>query len=366
MCGRRSEPVRPPAPHPESILKTIDLRSDTVTLPTDEMRRAMHDAPLGDDVYGEDPTVSRLEETAAGRLGMEAGLLTVSGTMSNLVALLTHCVPGDEAILGSQSHILWYEVGGASALGGLVLRAVDNDGEGGMDLGAVEAAIRGRNIHFPRTALLCLENTHNRCGGAVLTPSHTAAAAGLAHEHGMKVHLDGARIFNAAVALGMAPAELVRDVDSVCFCLSKGLSAPVGSVLCGSRTFIEQARKRRKMVGGGMRQAGVIAAAGIVALEKMVDRLREDHQNARRLAHGLDGIRGLSVAGPNVPSNIVMFRSAPGLSGPELIGALRDRGVLVGPRGPNAFRAVTHRMVSLEDIEEALDRVELAVRSLLG
>jgi threonine aldolase len=269
-------------------MRIIDLRSDTVTHPTDAMRQAMFEAAVGDDVFGEDPTVNRLEVMSAQKMGKEAALFTASGTMSNLIAVLTHTQHGNEIILGSESHIFWYEVGGAAALGGVVMRTVPNDNDGQLALGDIEKTIRDKtNIHYPETTLLCLENTQNRCGGAVLTPEYMDSAVQLAHRHGLRVHLDGARIFNAAVALGIPAVELTRGVDSVGFCLSKGLSAPIGSVLCGSKEFIERARKRRKMLGGGMRQVGVIAAAGIVALETMIDRLAEDHANARKLAEGL-------------------------------------------------------------------------------
>ena len=264
-------------------MKVIDLRSDTVTHPTPEMRRAMFEAEVGDDVYGEDPTVNRLEAMAADKLGKEAALFVTSGTQSNLTAVLTHTRHGNEIILGSESHIFWYEVGGAAALGGVVMRTVPNDTEGRLNLSDVEQAIRGKNIHYPETALLCLENTQNRCGGAVLTPDYTQEASDLAHRYGLKVHLDGARIFNAAVALGLPASELTRGVDSVGFCISKGLSAPVGSLLCGTKDFVERARKFRKMLGGGMRQAGILAAAGIVALETMIDRLAEDHAGGDHL-----------------------------------------------------------------------------------
>jgi threonine aldolase len=299
----------------------IDLRSDTVTIPTDDMRDAMYEAALGDDVYGEDPTVNGLEEIAARMLGKEAALLTVSGTMSNLVAVLTHTSHGEEIILGSGSHIFLNEVGGAAALGGVMVRTVPNAPNGELGRAEIEGAIRGQNIHLPKTSLLCLENTQNVCGGTVLTSAHTSAAAGLAHERGLRVHLDGARIFNAAVALSVPASELARDVDSVCFCLSKGLSAPVGSVLCGSHDFIVSARKWRKMVGGGMRQAGVIAAAGIVALEVMVDRLQEDHDNAQRLARGLANTPGLIVRQPDPPTNIVMCETSPEMQGAEVVRA---------------------------------------------
>jgi len=343
-------------------MKIIDLRSDTVTLPTEEMRRAMYEADVADDVYREDPTVNRLEELAAQAMEKEAALFTPSGTMSNLIAVLTHTRPGDEILLGSESHMLWYEVGGASALGGVVMRTVPNDQDGQMDPGAVAEAIRSKNIHYPLTTLLCLENTHNRCGGAVLTPEYTSTIARLAHEYKLQVHLDGARIFNAAVALDVRASELARPADSVCFCLSKGLSAPVGSLLCGPQEFIEKARKWRKMVGGGMRQAGVIAAAGIVALQKMVSRLAEDHANARHLAYGLARIPGISVRPEKIPSNIVLFESPTTMPGTEFIQRMDAQGVKLLHRGERMVRAVTHRMVGASDIDEALNHIELLVK----
>ncbi len=345
-------------------MKIIDLRSDTVTHPTPEMRKAMFEAEVGDDVYGEDPTVNRLETLAAEKLGKEAALFTVSGTMSNITAVLTHTRHGNEIILGSDAHIFWYEVGGAAALGGVLMHTIPNDEVGRLNLRDVEQAIRGKNIHYPETTLLCLENTHNRCGGAVLTAHYTKDICDFAHKHGLKVHLDGARIFNAAVALGVPAAALVRDVDSVSFCLSKGLSAPVGSVLCGSKEFIDRARKFRKMLGGGMRQAGVLAAAGIVALETMVDRLANDHANAGRLASGLNSIKGISLAQKDVPTNIVMFDLSPEFSVDKFIRGMNKKGVKVGSRGGNRFRAVTHRMISAEDVDEALERIDTVVHSL--
>jgi threonine aldolase len=343
-------------------VKIIDLRSDTVTHPTEEMRRAMYEARVGDDVYGEDPTVNALEQLAAQMMEKEAALFTASGTMSNLLAVLAQTRRGDEIIIGNEAHMFWYEVGGASALGGVVMRTVPNEPDGQIDLVAIESAIRGRNIHFPPTTLLCLENTHNRCGGAVLAPGYTAAVARLAHQHGLRVHLDGARIFNAAVALGLPASELVKEADSVCFCLSKGLSAPVGSLLCGTHDFVDSTRKWRKMIGGGMRQAGVIAAAGIVALKTMIGRLAEDHENARRLAHGLDRIPGIIVPRPDVPTNIVLFELNPGVPGLEFLRQAEAHGVKLSYRSGQQFRAVTHRMVSAADIDEALNRIELCLK----
>jgi len=345
-------------------VKIIDLRSDTVTQPTEEMRRAMYEADVGDDVYGEDPTVNALEELAAQTLSKEAALFTTSGTMSNLLAVLTHTHPGNEILLGSEAHIFWYEVGGASALGGAVMRTIPNDQDGQMELDEIEQAIRGKNIHYPQTTLLCLENTHNRCGGAALTLEYTSAAAELAHRYGLRVHLDGARIFNAAIALGIPASELAKDMDSVCFCLSKGLSAPIGSLICGTREFIESARKWRKMLGGGMRQAGVIAAAGIVAIQTMISRLAEDHDNARRLAHGLAHIPGITLVREDVPTNIVMFESPSTVPGADFLQQMDARGVRSNYRGGQMFRAVTHRMVSAADIDEALDRIGLLVKGM--
>lgn len=343
-------------------MKIIDLRSDTVTHPTEEMRRAMYEARVGDDVYGEDPTVNALEQLAAQMMKKEAALFTASGTMSNLLAVLAQTRRGDEIIVGNQAHMFWAEVGGASALGGVVIRTVPNETDGRIDLAAIESAIRDQNIHFPPTTLLCLENTHNRCGGTVLTPEYTSSAARLAHQHGLRVHLDGARIFNAAIALGVPASELVAETDSVSFCLSKGLSAPVGSLLCGTRDFVNSARKWRKMIGGGMRQAGVIAAAGIVALKTMIERLAEDHENARRLAHGLDRIPGIIVPHQDVLTNIVLFELSPPVPSLEFRQKMEASGVKLSHRGGQQFRAVTHRMVSAADIDEALNRIELCLK----
>jgi len=348
----------------QSETKVIDLRSDTVTHPTPEMRKAMYEAEVGDDVYGEDPTVNRLEAIAARMMGKEAVVFTTSGTQSNLIAVLTQANHGDEIIVGDEAHMLWYEVGGAAALAGVTTRAVPTDSQGRLDPGDIERTIRSEDIHYPRTALLCLENTHNRCGGTVLTPDYTDEVCSLAHTRGLKVYLDGARVFNAAIAVGVPARRLAQNVDSVGLCLSKGLSAPVGSLLCGSKDFVERARKFRKMLGGGMRQVGVVAAAGIVALETMVDRLAEDHANAKRLAQGLEKIEGITLAQEGVPTNIVMFHLSPELSTVEFIGNLNRVGVKVGLRDGRPFRAVTNRMVSSSDIDEALARIEAVCRRL--
>ncbi len=347
-------------------MSIIDLRSDTITKPTEAMRRAMAGAEVGDDVYGEDPSINRLQERAAEMLGKEAGLLMASGTMSNLVAVLSHCQRGDEVVMGDQAHIFWNESAGASALAGAQIRLVPNGPQGEISAGDLQAAIRPRgNVHMPPTTLVCLENTHNRCSGGVLTPQDTKAVADVAHAAGAKVHLDGARVFNAAVALEVPAAELVKDVDDVSFCLSKALSCPVGSVLCGDRDFIDEALRWRKMVGGGMRQAGILAAAGLIALDTMVDRLADDHANARRLAQGLANIDSLTVDPDSIQTNIVIFDvdQSVGMAS-DLINALKEEDVLVSSPGPHSIRMVTHREVDSADIEDALARTAHAVGAL--
>lgn len=336
-------------------MKPIDLRSDTVTKPTPAMRRAMYEAEVGDDVLGDDPTVKALEELAAQRLGKEAGLLVASGTMGNLVCLLTHCGRGDEIILGDQAHTFLYEQGGSAALGGIHPRPLPNQPNGTIDLAQAEACIRGDDDHFPRTRLLTLENTHNRSGGAVLPVSYLRAAGELARHCGLKLHLDGARVFNAAVALGVDVKELVVDFDSATFCLSKGLAAPVGSVVVGPEDFIREARRARKVLGGGMRQAGILAAAGIVALNEMVDRLADDHANARRLAEGIANVSGIRLDPSTVQTNIVIFElEHPRLSPKQLQDELRDREVWLFAIGGKRLRAVTNYHVAADDIDLAI------------
>lgn len=337
-------------------MKSIDLRSDTVTLPSPAMRQAIYKAELGDDVFREDPTVNRLEQMAAERMGKEAALLVVSGTMGNLTCVLTHCRRGDEVILGDRSHTFLYEAGGMSALGGVHPHTVANQPDGTMLLDAIAAAIRPDNVHFPRTRLICLENTHNRCAGSPLTVEYTDAVAALAKKHGLLLHIDGARIFNAAVALGVDVKELTRGADSVTFCLSKGLAAPVGSLVCGSAEFIAEARRTRKVLGGGMRQAGIIAAAGIIALGQMVDRLAEDHKNAKRLAEGIAGIEGLAIDVESVPTDIVYFEVVgERITAEKLVGDLEKKGVRILHIGPARLRAVTHYGIAADDIDAALD-----------
>jgi threonine aldolase len=341
--------------------RTIDLRSDTVTKPSPEMREAMYRAELGDDVYGEDPDVNRLEALAAEKMGKEAAVLVTSGTQGNLVGVLAHTQRGDEVIVGDQAHVLHYEVAGVAALGGVQLRPVPTV-RGLPNPKDVEQTIRGQNLHYPPTRLLCLENTHNRASGAVYSAEQMGAVIEVARKHGVLVHLDGARVFNAAVALGVPARELVRDVDSVTFCLSKGLAAPIGSLLCGSKEYIQRARKVRKMVGGGLRQAGIIAAPGLVALEKMVGRLAEDHVNARLLADGLAELPGVVLDPRTIQSNIVIFDLADSVSTEGFLGRIRSEGVLANATAPQRIRMVTHYGITAEDVSLALSYCRRALQ----
>jgi len=339
------------------MVRTVELRSDTFTLPTESMRNAMATAELGDDVWDEDPTIHRLQDRAAEMVGKEASLFVPSGTMGNLCALISHARPGQEIILEIDSHIFQNEVAGASVVGGLQLRPLDTQ-DGRLRPDQVGAAIRPADIHEPSTGLLCLENTHNRKGGTCLTPTQTRALCAVAHEAGFPVHLDGARVFNAAVALKVDVRELTAPVDSVMFCLSKGLSAPVGSMLAGSAAFIDHARRMRKMVGGGMRQAGVLAAAGLCALNEMVDRLADDHANARRLADGLQGLPGVEVDLSRVETNMVFGDCRPPLTAGEFIDRCREVGVMLDQASPHRWRMVTHRGVSADDVDYAIAAVQ--------
>ena len=331
----------------------VDLRSDTLTLPTPAMRDAMAKAEVGDDVWEEDPTVQRLEALAAERTGKEAGLFVASGTMGNLVSVLSQTRPGQEIILDLDSHIFNYEVASAAVIGGVQTRPIKTE-RGFLSPEHVREAIRPANIHIPPTGLVCLENTHNRHGGTLCTPEEIRAVAEVAHAPGIPVHLDGARIFNAAVALLRPVRDFTTDVDSVTFCVSKGLAAPVGSLVCGSRDFIGRARRWRKMLGGGMRQVGVLAAAGLVALEQMVERLAEDHANAKRLGEGIARLPGLRVDLARVQTNIVIFFvDLPG--GTEtLVRECAARKVKIHQIGPASIRCVTHKDVDREDIDRAL------------
>lgn len=343
-------------------MKTIDLRSDTVTVPTDEMRQAMLKAEVGDDVYGEDPTVNRLEAMAAKMCGKEAALFVSSGTMGNLIALLVHCGRGDEAIVGQHSHISLWEQGGAATLGGITLRMVPNNADGTLDLDAVLNAIQHEDVHCARTKLICIENTWN---GNPLPLSHIKSIARIAHENGLKLHVDGARLFNASVALKLDLDKLVEDADSVQMCFSKGLGSPVGSILCGTRSFVEEARRMRKLLGGGMRQVGVLAAACIVSLEKMIARLPEDHEHAQMLADLLSAVPELDVVRPAVRTNMVFFNiKVPGISNADFATRLKLKGVLMGVEGTQGIRAVTHDGITKADIEEAANRIKALASEL--
>lgn len=343
--------------------KIIDLRSDTVTQPTPAMRTAMASAEVGDDVYNEDPTVNHLQEMAADMLGKEAGLFVASGTMGNLTAILAHCQRGDEVILGRQAHIFLAEAGGISALGGVHSCQIPNQPDGSLDLDDIRQAIREDDPHDPVSRVIALENTHNRCGGVPLTVEYTAAVGELAHEHHLRLHLDGARLFNASIAQGVSPRRLAEPADSVTICLSKGLSAPVGSVVCGSRDFIARAYRVRKVLGGAMRQVGVLAAAGIVALESMVDRLAEDHALASRLAHEIVELPGISLLFGLPKTNMIFVELADG-SAEALAIRLAEQGVLVGVYSSTLLRLVTHYGIEESDIDAAANAISEAVMSL--
>ncbi len=345
-------------------MEYIDLRSDTVTQPTPAMREAMARAVVGDDVYGDDPTINQLQELAAFKLGKEAGLFVPSGTMGNLAAILAHCQRGDEVIMGQHSHTFLHEGGGISTLGGVHSCQLREQADGSLALGEIEAAIRNpEDDHEPLTRLIEIENTQNACGGVWQTPEYTRQLADFAHARGLIVHMDGARVFNAAVAQGIDVRALTGPVDSVTFCLSKGLAAPVGSVLCGSTEFIKKARKIRKHLGGGMRQAGILAAAGIVALETMVERLAEDHARARTLAEGLGEIPGIRLDPGSPATNMIFFTLADSikLTPAQIEKKLAERGVLTSASGPRRFRLVTHVWID----NAGADKTVAAFREIL-
>lgn len=341
--------------------KVIDLRSDTVTKPTPEMREAMARAEVGDDVYGEDPTVNRLEALGAEMTGKEAAVFVPTGTMGNQVSIMAWTQRGDEIIVESNAHIFMFEAGGPAVLSGVQIRTVPGF-RGAMDPEDVEAAIRPKDLHCPRTSLICLENTHNRSGGCVIPLDNMKAIYELAKQHGINVHLDGARVFNAATALGVDVKQITRYADSVQFCLSKGLCAPVGSLVAGPKEFVDRARKARKILGGGMRQAGVLAAAGIVALEKMTKRLGEDHEKARKLAQGLAAIPGLEIDMDTVQTNMVMVGTkGAGIDAAEFAALMKRHGVLFNWSTRYKVRMVTHNDVGFDDIDEAIRRVKEAL-----
>ena len=342
-------------------MRIVELRSDTKTLPTPAMRESMATSQYGDDMVGDDPTVNRLEAMAAEMLGKEAGLLLSSGTMGNLVPILALCQRGDDIIIGDKSHIYRAEAGGASALGGVAYHPIPNLPDGTLDPDEVEVNIHPADQHYSPTRLIALENTHNSCNGRALTSDEIASVAVVAHEYDIPLHIDGARLFNAAVALETPPAELVKDADTVTFCLSKGLGCPAGSLLVGDHETIYKARKVRKMLGGAMRQAGIMAAPGIVALETMIDRLADDHANAQKLARGLAAMPGFEIDPGDVHTNLVFVTTTDELPA-GIAGKLAEQGIMVGDRGNNLWRLVTHNDVSSDDIDHALDVIETTVR----
>ncbi len=342
----------------------IDLRSDTVTQPTPEMREAMAEAEVGDDVYRDDPTVNRLEELAAKMLGKEAAIFVPSGTMGNLLALLVHCQRGDEVIVGSLSHIYLNEAGGMAALGGIQPCPVPNQKDGTLRIDDILASIRTEDVHHPITRLICLENTQNICGGVPLTPAYTRQVGDVAHQNGLSLHIDGARIFNSAVAQNVSVTELVEPADSVMFCLSKGLAAPIGSMLVGSEKFVERARHLRKMLGGGMRQVGIIAAAGIISLEKMVNRLADDHVRASKLADGLRQINGLVVDESSPYSNMVYMNLSQDveIDAKQVCEKAHPMGILLDAENRRRFRLVTHYWID----DRAVERTISAFQEILN
>jgi len=339
-------------------MRVVDLRSDTVTLPTEEMLETIRHAPLGDDVFREDPTVNRLQEMAAQKMGKESALLVTSGTQANLVSVLSQTKRGDEVILEADSHIYHYEVGGLAAIGGLMARPLKGR-MGVLDPRDIERAIRPKDIHCPETTLVCIENTHNRAGGTVVSPKQIEAIWNVGKNHNLTVYMDGARIFNAAIALNIDVKKLTRHVDSLMFCLSKGLSCPVGSLVVGSQEFVERARRWRKMLGGGMRQAGIIAAPGIIALERMINRLRDDQQNARILAEKLAKTEGILIDLETVQTNIIRFNIRKlGVTSAEFVRKLGERGVKALPTGQTSIRMVTHRGIEREDINYVINAID--------
>ncbi|KAA3648123.1 MAG: low-specificity L-threonine aldolase [Chloroflexi bacterium] len=339
----------------------IDLRSDTVTKPTPAMREAMAQAKVGDDVYGEDPTVNQLQELAAEMTGMQAAILVPTGTMGNLSSLLAHCDRGDEVILGHLAHTFLYEAGGMAALGGIHPHQLRNQADGTLLLDDIRNAIRPDDVHDPPTKLITLENTHNRCGGVALSVDYTQSVVEIAREHNLKLHIDGARLFNAAVALGVSAGELVAGADSVTFCLSKGLSAPVGSMVCGSNEFIKRVHRMRKMLGGGMRQAGIVAAAGIVALQQMVERMADDHHRANELAEGLGAIEGIHIDSQDTNMVYISLTEEVALSPKDLLARSYEHGVKYSSVGGRSFRMVTHAWIEDDHIAKTVDVVRAAV-----
>ena len=334
----------------------IDLRSDTVTLPTLEMMEAINAATLGDDVYVEDLTTVELEKLAAQITGQESALLVSSGTMGNLICNLVHCARGTETIMGNKSHTFLYESGSISTYGGIHSHQLKNNEDGSIDIDLIKDAIRTEDVHFPVTSLICIENTHNKCHGFPLKLDYINQVCSLAHDNNIKVHMDGARLFNACAALDISADNIVKNVDSVTFCLSKGLSAPIGSVVCGSKDFIAEARRIRKSLGGGMRQSGIISAAGIVSLNNMINRLKDDHANAQHLANSLYTLKGIELNPELVKTNIIYFNfNHPNISSKDLVFHMKSKGIIFNNYNEKHCRLVTHHDISSDDIENVID-----------
>ncbi|MGC9322986.1 MAG: low-specificity L-threonine aldolase, partial [Kosmotogaceae bacterium] len=329
-------------------MKWIDIRSDTVTVPGKEMRRVMADAEVGDDVYGDDPTVNRLEEIASGILGKEAALFVPSGTFGNQLSILTHTLRGDEVIIPASNHIIVHEAGASAVIAGVQMRTLDCD-DGMPSVERIRKAIRSEDLHYPRTGLICLENAHS--SGRLLPMEYLKEVNELSRKRSIPLHLDGARIFNAAIAAEVSPAEIAAQSDSVMFCLSKGLGAPIGSMLVGTKEFVKKARKGRKIMGGAMRQAGIIAAAGIFALERMIDRLSVDHRNARFLAEGLSTIPGIEVFSERLDINMVFFKLTNKVRSRLIVETLLEKGIKINPPEGGEWRFVTNLNVSRDDLE---------------
>lgn len=345
-------------------MRIVDFRSDTITVPTEEMRKAMYLAEVGDDVYREDKTVIELEEYAAEKVGKEAAIFVTSGTMGNQLALLSHCQRGQEIIVEEDTHIYNAEVAATSFIGGLQAKPIKGK-KGIMSIDDIHNAIRPKDIHMPETGLICIENTHNMAGGIVAPLEYLKELSALAKEHHIPIHMDGARVFNAAAYLNCDVKEITKYCDSVMFCVSKGLCAPIGSLLAGSKDFIDKARRFRKMLGGGMRQAGVIAAPALIALKYMIDRLPEDHENARLLGAGLGNIKGLSVD-KDIQTNIVMVDvRESGFKADEISDAFKEKGVLANPINDYTIRFVTHKYVNSRDVEYAIKTVQNVMDSLM-
>jgi threonine aldolase len=345
--------------------KFIDLRSDTVTLPTEEMLEAIKYAKLGDDVFAEDPTVNQLQEMASEKMGKEAALLVPSGTQANLISLMSNCKRGDMVILESECHIYWYEVGGVSAVAGL-LPWLSKSSAGAFDVPQLEALVRHKSQFFPDPSLVCVENTHNRHGGTIITPNQLEKISEIAKKHSIKLYMDGARIFNAAIGLGLDVEDFTKHVDNLMFSLSKGLCCPVGSIIVGNQEFIDRAKKNRKMLGGGMRQAGIIAAPGIVALEKMIDRLKEDHENAKFIAERMSKFNGIRINLEKVQTNIVSFDLDEQITDDIFLRKLREKGVLALAQAKNKIRLVTHFGINRDHAETAVEVIKSVLAESAG